>query len=72
MSLIAYITKCMPFGICTNLVKLPTLMEYMFPKRGSDMLLTERAGSWCLFHFSTFAQIEKLHKKINYFWLTFC
>ena len=72
ISLIANIAECLPFGICTNLVKLTTLVEYVFPQRGSDQLQTERAGSWCLFYFSTFAKVKKLQKEINYFRLPFC
>ena len=67
ISLITFITKCLPLGICTNRVKLSTLMKYMFPQRGSDLLLTERAGSWCLFYLSTVTYIKKLHKKSTTF-----
>ena len=72
ISFIANIAECLPFGICTNSMKLPTLVKDMFPQRGSDLCLTERAGSWCLFYLRTVAKIKKLHKKINYFWLPFC
>jgi hypothetical protein len=65
ITLITQFTECLPFCICTNTMKLTTLVKYMFPQRGSDLLLTERAGSWCLFCFSTLMQIEKIYKKIN-------
>ena len=32
IALITDITECLPFGICTNLVKLSTCMEYVFPQ----------------------------------------
>jgi hypothetical protein len=52
-------------------MKLSTMVKYMFPQWGRDLLLTERASSWCLFYLSTFACIKKLHEEIYNFWLSF-